>query len=99
MGEPSPLKAEASDMELAPTQARVLDCETLSQSKMKRPPERRAGVNDRSLSSDLLAGFGTFCAFCAQVAGLHRAGPSATLDKAMQFSDTNTLYHGAKVCQ
>ena len=35
-----------------------------------------------SSSADLLAGFGTLQ---MQVAGLHRAGPSATLDKAMKL--------------
>jgi hypothetical protein len=35
-----------------------------------------------SSSADLLAGFGTLL---SQVAGLHRAGPSATLDKAIQL--------------
>ena len=46
------------------------------ETKTALPQGGRAGI--QSSSADFLAGFGTLQ---SQVAGLHRAGPSATLDK------------------
>jgi hypothetical protein len=49
----------------------------------KKPPVPGGRVvSIRTSSADFLAGFGTLQ---MQVAGLHRAGPSATLDKAVQL--------------
>ena len=57
---------------------------TRSVPQEKPPLCRRQFFQKCSSSADSLAGFGTLQ---MQVAGLHRAGPSATLDKAMK------LYH------